>query len=164
MAKSLPHPVRKLILRVLAAVLLVQTVSCGTILYPERRGQPAGPIDPKVAILDGIGLLFFFVPGVIAFAVDFATGAIYLPPPGYGSTIPAEFDRDRWTRIDVPPHELDRERIEQIVSSHTGEAMSLEPGSFVVHRVEGETILRAQSPTGPAGWPGFTGSGPLRRP
>jgi hypothetical protein len=32
--------------------------------------------------LDGLGLLCFFVPGVVAFAVDFWTGAIYLP---YGS-------------------------------------------------------------------------------
>lgn len=57
----------------------VTAVSCGTILYPERRGQSGGKLDATVVILDGIGLLFFFVPGVIAFAVDFATGAIYLP-------------------------------------------------------------------------------------
>ena len=31
-----------------------------------------------------IGLLIFFIPGVIAFAVDFSTGAIYLPPDQYG--------------------------------------------------------------------------------
>ena len=41
------------------------TTSCGTILYPERRGQPAGKIDVGVAVLDGIGLLVFLVPGVI---------------------------------------------------------------------------------------------------
>ena len=52
---------------------------CGTILYPERRGQSAGRLDPAVVVLDGIGLLFFFVPGVIAFAVDFNNGTIYLP-------------------------------------------------------------------------------------
>src|SRR5689334_12007234 len=54
--------------------------SCGTILYPERRGQTAGRLDVGVVALDGIGLLLFLVPGVIAFAVDFATGTIYLPP------------------------------------------------------------------------------------
>ncbi|MDL2124487.1 MAG: hypothetical protein LWX51_15745 [Deltaproteobacteria bacterium] len=59
--------------------IIMGTTSCGTILYPERRGQPAGKIDVGVAVLDGIGLLVFFVPGIIAFAVDFATGAIYLP-------------------------------------------------------------------------------------
>lgn len=65
--------------RLIVAALLVQLTGCGTILYPERRNQAAGRLDPAVVVLDGIGLLFFFVPGVIAFAVDFATGAIYLP-------------------------------------------------------------------------------------
>src|SRR5262249_7729458 len=54
--------------------------SCGTLLYPERRGQPVGRLDVGVVALDGVGLLLFLVPGVIAFLVDFATGAIYLPP------------------------------------------------------------------------------------
>lgn len=63
----------------LACGLLLQLSACGVILHPERQGQRAGQIDAKVAILDGIGLLFFLVPGVIAFAVDFATGTIYLP-------------------------------------------------------------------------------------
>lgn len=49
-------------------------------MYPERRHQPRShQIDWKVAALDGLGLLLFFVPGVIAFVVDFYTGAIYLP-------------------------------------------------------------------------------------
>jgi hypothetical protein len=30
-------------------------------------------------------LLLFFIPGVIAFVVDFSTGAIYLPPEGMGA-------------------------------------------------------------------------------
>jgi hypothetical protein len=63
------------------ALLLALTtqLACGTILYPERRGQRGGRIDPAVAVMDGIGLLLFLIPGVIAFAVDFGTGAIYLP-------------------------------------------------------------------------------------
>lgn len=59
--------------------IMLWTTSCGTIIYPERRGQRAGKVDVGVAVLDGIGLLVFFIPGVVAFAVDFATGAIYLP-------------------------------------------------------------------------------------
>ncbi len=53
--------------------------ACGTIMYPERKGQIDGKIDPTVAILNGVGLLLFLVPGVIAFAVDFSNGTIYLP-------------------------------------------------------------------------------------
>ncbi|NNL57519.1 MAG: polyribonucleotide nucleotidyltransferase [Pseudomonadales bacterium] len=64
---------------VLCVVLLVNLAACGTILYPERRGQAQGQLDTGVVILDALGLLLFFVPGVIAFAVDFANGTIYLP-------------------------------------------------------------------------------------
>lgn len=52
---------------------------CGTLLYPERRGQTGGRLDTGVVVLNGLGLLLFLVPGLIAFAVDFSTGAIYLP-------------------------------------------------------------------------------------
>lgn len=62
-----------------AGALTTQLAACGTVFYPERKGQVNGRIDPVVAIANGIGLLFFVVPGVIAFAVDFTTGAIYLP-------------------------------------------------------------------------------------
>jgi hypothetical protein len=40
-------------------------------------------LDWSVVALDALGLILFFVPGVIAFVVDFATGAIYLPPSHY---------------------------------------------------------------------------------
>lgn len=59
--------------------VLVTTTGCGTVLHPERKGQPAGQIDWTIVALDGLGLLIFFVPGVIAFAVDFNNGTIYLP-------------------------------------------------------------------------------------
>lgn len=71
----------------LAGVILLQSVSCGTILHPERRGFRSDRLDPAIVALDAVGLLFFFVPGVIAFAVDFSTGAIYLPPDEF-STLP----------------------------------------------------------------------------
>ncbi len=63
---------------------------CGAIMHPERCGQPhSNQIDWKIAALDGLGLLLFFVPGVVAFAVDFCTGAIFLPMceayPCYGA-------------------------------------------------------------------------------
>jgi hypothetical protein len=57
----------------------LQLASCGTILYPERKGQRDGRLDIGVVLLDGIGLLFFIIPGVIAYAVDFSNGTIYLP-------------------------------------------------------------------------------------
>lgn len=61
----------------LIVTLLAQLTACGTILYPERRGQIGGKIDPVVAAMDAIGILFYVIPGLIAFGIDFATGAIY---------------------------------------------------------------------------------------
>ncbi|MBF0384335.1 MAG: hypothetical protein HQL27_00545 [Candidatus Omnitrophica bacterium] len=48
-------------------------------MYPERKWQKSGKIDAGVAVLDGIGLLFFLIAGIIAYAVDFNNGTIYLP-------------------------------------------------------------------------------------
>ncbi|MDA8164438.1 MAG: hypothetical protein M0017_05340 [Desulfobacteraceae bacterium] len=70
---------KKTILLATGAFFLAGTLSCGTLIYPERRGQRKGDIDPAVAILDGVGLLVFIIPGLIAYAIDFSTGAIYLP-------------------------------------------------------------------------------------
>jgi len=70
---------KKMILLTTCLFFLWGTVSCGTLIYPERRGQTGGRIDPAVAILDGVGLLVFIIPGLIAYAIDFSTGAIYLP-------------------------------------------------------------------------------------
>ena len=67
----------------LSTALVTQLSACGSVFYPERRGQISGDIDPGVAILNGIGLLFYVIPGVIAFAIDFTTGAIYLPDERY---------------------------------------------------------------------------------
>lgn len=67
----------------LSTTLVTQLTACGTIFYPERRGQISGEIDPGVAILNGIGLLFYVIPGLVAFAVDFATGAIYFQDARY---------------------------------------------------------------------------------
>lgn len=74
---------QRIVSGVLAAVLLAQLSGCGTLFYPDRRGQLKGQIDPAIAALDAIGILFFVIPGLIAFAIDFGTGAIYLPEGRY---------------------------------------------------------------------------------
>jgi len=68
----------------LCGMLLLQLAACGTLIYPERRGQSKGELDPVIVVLDAVGILFFVIPGVAAFIIDFNTGAIYLPP-GKGS-------------------------------------------------------------------------------
>lgn len=73
----------RILAALLASSLLAQLAGCGTLFYPERRGQLNGQIDPAVAALNAVGILFYVVPGLIAFAIDFASGAIYLPEGRY---------------------------------------------------------------------------------
>jgi hypothetical protein len=101
------------------------------ILHPERRGQPpGGSLDWSIVALDAVGLLLFFIPGVIAFAVDFATGAIYLPPPGYGDAGKPTND-EQLVQIHVPPAELTPHRLEQVASEHAGRDVRLVRGEFL---------------------------------
>ena len=69
------------------AAFTVQLMGCGTLMYPERKGQRGGRIDVGIVVLDGIGLLFFLVPGIIAYVVDFSNGTIYLPNTAQGSPV-----------------------------------------------------------------------------
>jgi len=61
------------------AGLVFAAVSCGTILYPERKGQEGGDIDVGVLVMDCLWLIAGVIPGVVALVVDFSTGAIYEP-------------------------------------------------------------------------------------
>ena len=72
----------KHIARITILIMLLNSVGCGYFLYPERVGQQSGKVDPAVVILDAAGLLFGILPGVVAFAVDITTGAIYVPAGG----------------------------------------------------------------------------------
>jgi hypothetical protein len=114
---------RKAVGGVLVVSLLVQT-GCGTILYPNRRGQRGGRIDAGVAILDGIGLLFFIIPGVIAFAVDFGNGSIYLP-----GGAPGPFSGAGIKTIRFDPRHAGPKDVEKLIRENTGIAVKLdEPG------------------------------------
>jgi hypothetical protein len=53
------------------------TIGCGYILYPERRGNHSGHIAGGTLVMDLLWLLPGIVPGVVALAVDFSSGAIY---------------------------------------------------------------------------------------
>lgn len=79
-------PMKKSVKRGIAATCLLtmamNLTACGYFLYPERKGQAGGRVDPVVVILDGAALLFGILPGIVAFAVDFTNGTIYLPSGG----------------------------------------------------------------------------------
>jgi hypothetical protein len=171
---------RDFLWRVAALCGLSSVAGCGTIMYPERRHAPRShQLDWKVAALDGLGLLLFFIPGVIAFVVDFYTGAIYLPagtptiaypppPPGapvYPPAVPPAGYQQPWpapptdappavsiptsqstsnpppantlnfTQQMVPRGELGLPRIEQVVTNHVGQPVSLADSEARVSRL-----------------------------
>jgi hypothetical protein len=140
--QPLRFPTKRVALALAATTLFVST-SCGTLLYPERRGQPRGVIDSGVVLLDAIGLIFFVVPGLVAFAVDFSTGAIYFPPPPNGpspSFAPMSQNRlrqDDLVKVQVPKEDLTRAKIEQVVAQRTGQSVALEPGRFRAAEISG---------------------------
>lgn len=105
----------------LALAILTATLvsSCGTLLYPERKGQSQGNVDINVVLLDGIGLFFFLIPGIIAYVVDFSTGAIYLPPGGSCGPITTE-SLNEMTKIETGDKHLSKEKIELIILRELG--------------------------------------------
>ncbi len=121
----------------LVIIFTLQMTACGTLIYPERRGQKTGRIDSGVAILNGVGLLFFIVPGVIAFAVDFATGAIYLPP-GQGKT--NVFGERQLPLVYVDIKELNQKKIETVIAKYTGHEVSLDHPDLVITNLENRVV------------------------
>jgi len=103
---------------VVSVVMIAQLYGCGTLLYPERRGQKTGTVDVGIALMDALWLLVFIVPGVVAFAVDFTTGAIYVPGGTKRSSGPGE--TGKMVVVRVKPTELNEKTIKEIVMKQTG--------------------------------------------
>ena len=136
------HPRVKLICAILALMFCLQLASCGYLLYPERRGQTHGRIDPAIAVLDGVGLLLFVIPGIIAFAVDFATGTIYLPGSKRASTTPS--DKGDMLVLHVNPDELNSKKIGGIVSDHTGYPVRFDQENLRAFKLERTENIEAE--------------------
>lgn len=114
----LPHRTT-LLTRTLVFTLIISLSGCGTLLHPERKGQISGRLDPSIVLLDAIGLVFFLVPGVVAFAVDFATGTIYLPQQQRSSLTPQQ------QQLILPhPGQLDTQALATVVEQNSGYAIA----------------------------------------
>jgi hypothetical protein len=114
----------RVIASVLAATLLSQLAACGTLFYPDRRGQIEGKIDPAVAAMNAIGILFYVLPGLIAFAIDFTTGAIYLPDGKYA--LAPEHLQDAIGA----DGQLDNAKLKAIIQRETGHSLPLDNASL----------------------------------
>jgi hypothetical protein len=128
-------------------MLFFVQAGCGTILYPERRGQKAPPldrferVDPIVVMLDGLLLFVFLVPGLVAFGVDFATGAIYLPPGKTNLLKPksgAIWNDVQVVRID--PDELSMDTIKHVVQAHTGRTIQFDGPDLLLFKPDDNNI------------------------
>jgi len=119
------------------ATMMVVTLhlsACGTILYPERKGQVSGRIDAGVAALNGIGLLFFIVPGVIAFAVDFSNGTIYLP-----NSAAAEGDSD--VRVVNTGKNLTPDQLQELISAEVGAPVDLSQAQVTAEKAPDQASI-----------------------
>ena len=116
---------------VLMAAWLFVLSSCGTIIYPDRQGQPrGGQLDLAVVGMDAILCFFFLIPGIVAFIVDFHTGAIYLPE---GET------RGRRV-IHFDPATTTKEDIARLIEKETGVKVSLDDPRMQVKKIKASEV------------------------
>jgi hypothetical protein len=101
-------------------------------MYPERRGQRGGRLDVGVTILDAVGLLFFIIPGVIAFCVDFSNGTIYLP--SHGPVIIERVSQLRQIKFD--PKHTSMASIERIIKEETGREVKLDQDNIKITKLK----------------------------
>lgn len=111
------------------AALVTQLTACGTLFWPDRRGQIEGRIDPVVAALDAIGILFYVIPGLIAFGVDFATGAIYLNDGATAQVAPHKLQEAIGADGKVDNHKL-----QAILQTELGRKLPLDDPRLIQHK------------------------------
>jgi hypothetical protein len=124
----------------LLGVFIFQSTGCGTLLYPERRGQRGGHVDVGVALLDGIGLLFFLIPGVIAFAVDFSNGTIYLP----GGSLRSSLDLNNIKQVKFDPKHGGLADVERIIKEQTGYVVKFDQSNMRIVKLKSTSDMMVQ--------------------
>ncbi|MCY1534100.1 hypothetical protein D9M68_694580 [compost metagenome] len=120
---------------VLAATLFTQLAACGTLFYPDRRGQIEGRIDPVIVALNAVGILFYVIPGLIAFGIDFATGAIYLPG---GQT--AQVDPQELKNVVNADGKVDNAKLKALIEVQTGHSLPFNDPRLIQHSGSAERL------------------------
>src|SRR5580704_1735926 len=136
MVKTLVNTLRIFV----CAVFTMQLMGCGTLMYPERRGQRGDRIDAGIAILDGIGLLFGIIPGVIAFAVDFSNGTIYLPE----RTRIGALDFKNIKEVKFDPKHTSLASIEGMIKDQTGCIVSFSQDNIKLSKLKSLNDMKVQ--------------------
>ena len=120
---------------VLAVTLVTQLTACGTLFYPDRRGQIEGRVDPLIVGLNAIGILFYVIPGLIAFGVDFATGAIYLP-----GGLSAQVNPDSLQEVVGADGKIDTAKLKALIETQTGHSLPLDDPRLIQHSGSSEQL------------------------
>lgn len=124
---------RSIVPLVLVTTLSSQLFSCGYLLHPERRGQKSGQVDWAVAGLDAIGLLFFIIPGLIAFGVDISSGTIYIPASDFKHS---NLDWQKSKIVKIDPKNLNEETVAAAIKENTGVTISFDDPRLKSYRDE----------------------------
>jgi len=103
----------------LVATLLTQLSACGTLFFP---------IDPVVAGLNAIGILFYVIPGLIAFGIDFASGAIYLP-----GGLTSQVDPQDLQNVVDADGKIDTAKLKALIEMQTGHSLPLDDPRLIQH-------------------------------
>lgn len=119
----------------IVAALLTQLTACGTLFFPDRRGQIEGRIDPMVAGLNAIGILFYVIPGLIAFGIDFATGAIYLP-----GGLTSQIDPQDLQNVVDADGKVDPIKLKALIEVQTGHSLPLDDPRLIQHSGSAEQL------------------------
>jgi hypothetical protein len=119
----------------IVAALLTQLTACGTLFFPDRRGQIEGRIDPMVAGLNAIGILFYVIPGLIAFGIDFATGAIYLP-----GGLTSQVDPQDLQNVVDADGKIDAAKLKALIEVQTGHSLPLDDPRLIQHSGSAEQL------------------------
>ena len=113
------------------AIFTLELTGCGTLMYPERRGQRGGRLDVGVTILDAVGLLFFLIPGVIAFCVDFSNGTIYLPE----HRIMTSLNIKDFRAVKFDPKHTSMAMLERIIKDQTGQEVKIDQDNVKIAKL-----------------------------
>ena len=113
---------------VVALSLVTQLTACGTLFFPDRRGQIEGKLDPAIVAANAVGLLFYIIPGLIAFGIDFATGAIYFPEGKY-SVAPEKLQNTLGA-----DGQVDRSKLKALLEQELGRSLPLDDPRLLEQR------------------------------
>ena len=103
--------------------------SCGTLMYPERKGRRhSRTINKKVFWYDFAGIVLFGGLGIIGMMIDFNNGTMYLPAGQHAALGGSK--KTRLVAFRLPKGHREQRDYEAVASAHFGRSISFDDPSF----------------------------------